>query len=252
MKTSQIILSDILLWLKSLAGLFIKRECICCKRELLASENSICIFCAEDLPLTYCWINAASPADRTFWGRSKIERVIPLITYSGIYKAMLYSIKYHGNARMAIRLGRLLGSHLFCLDIDLVIPVPLHPRKKRQRGYNQSELIAKGITDRLKSANKNIRVENRLLLRKNFTPTQTRKDRANRWQNVKNAFCINTKCVSSLKAKTFRNNCNRTEEFHFLLVDDVLTTGATLDACASILLAEFNCRVSIATLAYTP
>ena len=252
MKTSQIILSDILLWLKSLAGLFIKRECICCKRELLASENSICIFCAEDLPLTYCWINAASPADRTFWGRSKIERVIPLITYSGIYKAMLYSIKYHGNARMAIRLGRLLGSHLLCLDIDLVIPVPLHPRKKRQRGYNQSELIAKGITDRLKSANKNIRVENRLLLRKNFTPTQTRKDRADRWQNVKNAFCINAKCVSSLKAKTFRNNCNRTEEFHFLLVDDVLTTGATLDACASILLAEFNCRVSIATLAYTP
>ena len=138
----------------------------------------------------------------------------------------------------------MLGEVIAEEDIDFIVPVPLHWRKKRKRGYNQSEEIGRGILLALREKSPNVKMENRLLKRKDFTPTQTRKDRADRWTNVREAFRVNLK-----RAKVLAANGKVPK---ILICDDVLTTGATLDACASLLHEALDCRISIATLAYVP
>ena len=236
---------SIRLWGRSIASLFFRRECICCRRELLAFETDICTSCLADLPLSFTWQDPSSGADKTFWGRVNTGKVTSLFLYKGPYKKLIYSIKYNGNHRLAVRLGKMLGERI-AEETDIIVPVPLHPRKKRLRGYNQSELIAKGIAETLRVGNINPEIENKLLERRNFTRTQTQKDRADRWENVKNAFCINPKRAKALQMSQSER------PIHILLVDDVLTTGATLDACATNLLEALDCTISIATLAYVP
>jgi len=231
------------IWLRSMADVMARRECLCCGNELRAFETDICTFCLADLPDSYTWISGDSPADKVFWGRVATEKVTSLFLYKGPYRNLVYSLKYKGNYRLAVRLGRLLGQKI-AEDIDLIVPVPLHPRKKRHRGYNQSELISKGILLELKKRNPSVAIERKLLQRRNFTRTQTQKDRADRWKNVCDAFRVSPKRAEEVKNKFGRP--------HILIVDDVLTTGATLDACATNLLAALDCRISIATLAYVP
>ncbi|MBR4801693.1 MAG: ComF family protein [Bacteroidales bacterium] len=232
------------LWIISLASLFFRRKCICCQRELMAFESGICTFCLADMPSSYTWTSTDSPADKTFWGRTEIEKVTSLFLYNGKYRNLVYSLKYRQNTAIGIRLGKMLGDIIDEEDIDYILPVPLHPRKKRQRGYNQSEIICRGILSSLRKRIPGVKLETRLLKRKNFTNTQTRKDRIDRWKNVRNAFGVNAKRLEKLEAPL--------RPLHFLIVDDVLTTGATLDACATHLHNSCNCRISIATLAYVP
>ena len=244
MKLKERLKKDFRLWAQSLADLFLKRECVCCGRQLEAFESGVCTFCLAELPSSYTWTSEESPADKTFWGRTRIEKVTSLFLYNGKYRNLVYSIKYGGNLRLGIRLGRMLGEVIAEEDIDCIVPVPLHPRKKRKRGYNQSEIIGRGILLALKEKGLDAKMETGLLKRKNFTPTQTRKDRADRWTNVRDAFRVNMKRA----AKLTENG----KVPHLILCDDVLTTGATLDACASLLHEAVNCRISIATLAYVP
>lgn len=244
MKLKERLKKDIRLWIRSLADLLLSRECLCCGRQLEAFEDGVCTFCLAELPASYTWTSEESPADKTFWGRTRIEKVTSLFLYNGKYRNLVYSIKYGGNIRLGIRLGRMLGEVIAEEDIDYIVPVPLHPRKKRKRGYNQSEVIGRGMLLALKENNPAVKMETGLLERKNFTPTQTRKDRADRWTNVRNAFRVNMKRAVKLSEN------GRVPKI--LILDDVLTTGATLDACATLLHEAVSCRISIATLAYVP
>ena len=157
-------------------------------------------------------------------------------------------LKYEGNVAVGMYLSGLLGEKIASSTpqpaFDYIVPIPLHWRKKLKRGFNQSEIIARGIQKGIQDSLPDRSLPTPLVLptllrRKSFTATQTAKDRISRWQNVKDAFEINPAC----KFLPSKGN-------HILICDDVLTTGATLEACASILVEELGCRVSIATLAY--
>lgn len=149
---------------------------------------------------------------------------------------MIHQLKYNGVKEIGTELGRIYAGSLkssgFLDDIDLIIPVPLHPSKKRQRGFNQSDLIAQGISD--VSA---ISVDTNLLIRKKAAKTQTRKSRYDRWTNVQDIFRITDE--------------KRLKGLHILLVDDVITTGSTVEACANELLKAENTKVSVAALAFS-
>ncbi len=238
------------LWSRALADLFFPRCCVVCGNELLLYEEHICVECMAELPYTYFWTFADNAAEKLFAGRIMVERVWSLFYYTESYKQMIHSLKYRSNIKIGLWLGEMLGekiaaSPIGCdMAIDYIIPVPLHWRKRWKRGYNQSEIIARGI---LKGLAKDTvlakgtvppKILRKVVKRVSFTQTQTHKDKFDRWLNVCNAFSI-------VKNRTKRLNLNGK---HILIVDDVLTTGATIEACATILVEQLGCRVSIATL----
>jgi len=149
-------------------------------------------------------------------------------------QSILQEIKYKNNKELGYYLGHLYGEQLaktdLLTDVDLIIPIPLHPKKEKLRGYNQSEMIARGLSTGL---NKEYSVK--FLIRKDFTETQTKKSRINRWENVKDVFEVQNE--EGIKNK------------HLLVCDDVLTTGATMEAALSKLVAVEGVRVSVVTLA---
>ena len=218
-----------------LFNLFFPRTCICCDSTLLPSENQICINCLSRLSLTNFVDIVNNPVEKIFWGRSKIEAATALLYFkkNGNTQKILHEIKYKNNIKAAHLMGNLLGIELKKSkrfeNIDIIIPVPLHYKKKKKRGYNQSEEIAKGIA---KHFSKEIVTD--CLVRKEYTKTQTKKNRLNRWENVSNSFAVANPDI--IKGK------------HVLFIDDVVTTGATLETCANTLLAIPTVKVSIASL----
>lgn len=240
----------------SIINLFLTRQCVVCGRELLQFEKQLCLTCLAEMPLTYFWKFKENAADAVFWGRTKIERAYPLMFFRNDYKKCLYNFKYKGDIKLGFFLGEMLGGNikknLYSQDeIDCIIPVPLHWRKQIKRGFNQAEIIARGIAhgytkiSRLYGTKAPL-VRTHIISRKRFTKTQTQKDRLSRWRNVEDAFKISDRNLG----RTLRS----ADTIHFLVVDDVLTTGATLEACAEILIkackaAGKQCKVSVATLA---
>ncbi len=198
----------------------------------------MCLLCERDLPLTYFWDWRNNPAEKKLWGRIPLRAVYALFYFdrSNDYPQLLYRIKYQGGRKLAKALGRRLGTQLQPLAATAgwcgIIPVPLHWRKRWQRGYNQSEWIAEGIAQVLQ-----LPVYPQALIRQRYTRTQTRLQTEEKWANLQGAFRLNP------------NQLPQGEQ-HWLLVDDVLTTGATLEACATVLVEKLGCRVSIATLAW--
>ncbi|MDB4581985.1 phosphoribosyltransferase family protein [Draconibacterium sp.] len=193
--------------------------------------------CWHDLPVTNFHLNEENKVAQLFWGRIKVEYATSFFSYKkgSKYQQLIHYIKYKGLKELGIVTGQkfaysLLESNYF-KNIDVLVPVPLHPKKQKKRGFNQSELIARGMAEVLQKP-----VSRDNLYRDVFTATQTRKNRYDRWQNVEGIF-----------------NVKHPEEFsgkHILLVDDVVTTGSTLEACAHQLLKLENTKVSIATLAF--
>lgn len=235
---------------KLIFNLLLPAHCSICGRELFYYEKHFCLHCYADMPLTYFWTLKRHPAEQTFWGRCYIEKVYCLFIYTNNYRKPIHELKYKGNVKIGLYLGEMLGKKIYLLSfpITYLVPVPLHWRKRIARGYNQSEIIAQGILKGMqgKMCRESSGRENRhpailpnLLVRKAFTKTQTKKERIDRWQNVKDAFAINPKVARKIKPGA-----------KILLIDDVLTTGATLEACATILVEQLECRVSIATLAW--
>lgn len=211
--------------------------CLTCGERLVSQEKYLCNNCWLDLPVTNFHKDLENKVAQLFWGRVLISHATSFFSYKkgSKYQQLIHYTKYKGLKQLGYETGRRFGitlreSEAF-LSIDFVVPVPLHPKKQKQRGYNQSDWIAMGIA---KSMNKPYSADN--LFREIYTSTQTRKNRFERWQNVDGIFNV----------KRPEEYCNK----HILLIDDVITTGSTLEACAIHLLKLPNTRVSIATLAY--
>ena len=227
---------------KSIIDLLFPRKCVVCGKELLLFERHLCMDCIAELPLTYFWKYRENPAALCLTGRAKIENVYSLFYYSGEYKKILHSLKYRSNVPLARHMGRMLGEKIKkCGAVyDYIVPVPLHFIKKWKRGYNQSHIIAGGIKRGLGCGS----VAARIIKRTRFTGTQTKKEKIERWINVRGAFAL---CNDS--PHRIARYSRLLEGKNILLVDDVFTTGATLNACCQ-LLNRFGCKITIATLAY--
>ena len=217
--------------------LFYPRICAVCSTDLVVSEDVICISCIYKIPLTRYWNDKENPVAQIFWGRVDIDNACAYFLFSkgSKYRPLLHKLKYQGHKEIGVELGKQFGQVLktseFYADVDYIVPVPLHPKKLRIRGFNQAEAIARGI-----AVGVNAKVSTANLIRSEFTQTQTRKTRAERVKNVSQAFTL--------------VNEQELEGKHLLLVDDVVTTGATLEACAAKLLEIKGCKVSVGALAF--
>jgi len=222
-------------WLLDLLMFFFPVNCLVCGKRLSLPSGVICLECEYQMPRTGHGDRPDNPVNKNFWGRVPIELATSLFRFEkgSAYQALLHDLKYRGNRRVGLYLGQLLGHALnysSFSDCDLLVPVPLHRRKLRQRGYNQSEIIARGISGILK-----IPVESNLLIRSFQNDSQISMGRIERFENVSGNFDL------------FRRHPDMNGK-KILLIDDVLTTGATLEACSRILLEHFNCTVYIATV----
>lgn len=216
--------------------LFFPQCCLVCGKTLLEGEEYLCFHCLSNMPRTHLYLHKDNEMEKELWGKFPIERASAYLYYSkgGDVKKLLTDLKYRGNADLGCFLGRCMTREMlssgFFQGVDGIIPVPLHPRKQKIRGYNQSIMLANGI-----SSVTNIPVWNDLLVRTQYTQTQTRKGSYERWLNVKDMF----ECTSP----------DRLIGKHVLLVDDVFTTGATLVACADAFRQIPDLRFSVLTLA---
>ena len=225
--------------LNKLFSLFFPRLCAVCGKSLIPGEKLLCIGCASDLPRSGYWLREENIITNLFRETQevKIEHASSFLYYTkeSPYHQLLIRLKYKGETQIGIELGQWFGAEIkqapLYKTIEAIIPVPLHPKKERKRGYNQSRLFAEGI-----ASVTGWRLETEVLKRSRHTPTQTRLNREERQKNVAGAFTLC--CEERIAGK------------HVLLVDDVLTTGATLQTCANELLKAHGCKVSVATAAY--
>ena len=231
--------------IREMIDLMMPRECLVCGRQLGAAEDHLCIWCAEDLPLTYYWEQVHNPMADQFNAlleRHRPDEVRMEYTYAAAllfyhhgnpYKKIPQALKYQYNIRAGRFFSRRLG-HLMAVcphfsSVDLVLPVPLHWTRLWRRGYNQAEVIAAELARALDA-----RLRTDILVRRQRTRTQTRLDAEARMQNVQGVFQIRKTLDTS----------------HILLVDDTFTTGATLATCYEAVRQAFGplVRISIATL----
>ena len=225
-------------YLDDLISLFYPRLCAGCATSLVHGEEVLCLNCMADLPRTNYHLNNENPVFQIFVGRVNITMATSFCRFDkgGRLQHLLHELKYKGNREVGHKMGILFGYDLaqdtLFQDIDAIIPVPLHPKKEKKRGYNQSHEICKGLSESL-----NMPIITGNLVRAIHTASQTRKGRFERWENVSGIFNVNN--IALLTGK------------HLLLVDDVVTTGATLEACCEPLLQIPGVKVSIATLAST-
>lgn len=216
-------------------ALIFPENCAACHQTLLKNEDTLCTSCVLNLPKTNYWKTKDNPVSKIFWGRIPVENACSFyqFTKGGKVQHLLHQLKYKGNKNSGIFVGKLFGTELnnsAFKEIDAIIPVPLHLSKIKKRGYNQSELIAMGISETMQKP-----VKTNWLIRKYASETQTKKTRFMRWENVKEIFAT--------------ENENEFEGKHLLIVDDVVTTGATIEACAQLLLKVKDVKISIAALA---
>ena len=223
-------------WISDLIDLIFPRHCCVCGETLSRQERDICLNCLYTLPKIEP--HHKKEIEQIFWGKIDIERAASLMYYrkGSPYNALMHKLKYKDAPEVGTRLAEMAAKELmdsgFFDGITRIVPLPLSKKKLRKRGYNQSEYIAMGLSNIT-----GISVDNSLVKRDIANETQTHKNRDERWENVKDIFSVNSNV--SL------------EEEHVLLVDDILTTGATICSCAATLQKECGCKISIFTLAYT-
>jgi ComF family protein len=223
-------------WCQDFWELFYPRYCVVCGTILTNTEKGICITCLSRLPRIPQSTTATTTIEKRFWGKIKIEQAIAYFYYErgSDFDRILFQIKYHGQYKLAAIMGRYIAADLvrsgFFTTIEAIIPIPLHKKRLKQRGYNQSEWLAKGVAMILKCP-----VYPNAVQRLVNTSTQTRKNAWQRWENVHQVF--------RLKSPDLLENK------HVLLVDDVLTTGATLLACMQEIQQVKGVKISILTLA---
>jgi len=225
------------MWTNDFLGLIFPRICCGCGNSLWKYENVLCDACSYHLPRTNFHLFCDNPVNRIFWGRVEILSATSFLLFNKGSKVqnMIHALKYKGRKDIGIFLGEEFGKILkSCPPYSMsgiIIPVPLHRKKFLKRGYNQSEQFAIGL-----SSSMNIPFTTQCLLRKNASETQTHKSRFLRWQNVKDIFYI--------------KNPDKIAGQKILLVDDVVTTGATLESCISALAVIPGVVITVATIAY--
>lgn len=223
-------------FLNAFLELFYPRLCLVCSDKLIATETYLCLKCQLHLPRTNFHTEPDNPMEQLFYGRLPIERACAYFDFKkgSPYQKVLHQLKYRGLKQLGEYMGAQFALEIqdtkWIQSVDLLCPVPLHPRKERQRGYNQSYHLAKGLSEKL-----GIPVEREALIRRKFSSTQTKKGRYERWENVGTIFEL--------------RHPERVEGKHLLLVDDVVTTGATLEACGATILRDCSAKISILTLA---
>lgn len=223
---------------KKLINLLFPELCFGCGIELVYEEKFICIACAHDLPVTNFHVNNSQIIKDQFYGSAIIENATALFFYhkKGVIQRLIHYLKYKNQEDIGTYFGMRLGVELMDLEnyrsIDVVIPVPLHKKRLKKRGYNQVSKFGKELAKYLKAE-----FNDNNLLRIANTSSQTIKNRLSRWQNVTTIFHV--------------NNCEILRGKHILLVDDVITTGATIRACIDELSIIKDVKISIAVMAYT-
>ena len=222
--------------LRSLLNLLYPNLCAGCQEVLLKNENVICLNCLVDLPRSLYYQDNENTVAKLFWGKIKLEMALSAFTFikKGKVQKLMHELKYNANTRvgevMGIELGKEIDKAEITDKVDVVVPVPLHKKKLKQRGYNQSEFIAIGVAKVL-----NCEMNTNLLKRMEHSESQTKKSKYERWENVGAAFTL--------------TDSNQYIGKHILLVDDVVTTGATLEACCKKLEEIEGVKLSVGTLA---
>ncbi len=219
--------------LNPLISLLYPNLCVGCNGVLLAAETYFCTSCIQGFPETNFHLVPDNQLEKTFWGRIPLERAFAFLTFrkQGIVQHILHELKYGNNPELGVAVGRMYGSKLreAGVQFDAIIAIPLHPKKLKLRGYNQSDCFAQGLSESLNCAHLKEAV-----VRKKSTETQTRKGRFDRWLNVGEVFkVVQPELIMHKKV---------------LLVDDVITTGATIEGCAHPIL-EHTKHLSVASIA---
>jgi ComF family protein len=224
-------------YLSDFLALFYPKYCYGCDAVLAKGEKCLCLQCLANLPKTNFHLQKNNPVEMLFAGRILVFRATAFYSFhkKSIIQHLVHQLKYSGKREIGNYLGYLFGQNLLKSEdfqsVDVIMPIPLHPQKRKKRGYNQSESICDGIAEGMgKERNYSS------LTRTVHTQTQTKKSRYSRWENVSQIFKV--------------QQPEKLENKHILLVDDVVTTGATIEAAAQVILEIPNAKVSIACLAW--
>jgi ComF family protein len=221
---------------ESVLHFFFPHTCTGCGSDLLPVSSTLCIRCLDAMPETNFESLPGNTVEKLFWGRVPLQAATAqfYFTKESLMQHLMHQLKYKGNKELGWQLGRVMGEEIKRAERfmpDVLIPLPLFPAKEKKRGYNQATVLCEGMAEAM-----HIPVIHDAVIRSSHTETQTKKGRIERWQNMEGKFVLaNTASIANK---------------HILLVDDVVTTGATLEACAAELLKAENTRVSIATLCY--
>jgi ComF family protein len=223
---------------ESLLHYLFPHVCEGCGTDVLQSDHLLCLKCLASLPKTDFHFHANNPVEKIFWGRLPVTAATALCYFSkeSLMQHLMHQLKYRGNKEVGLYLGMLMG---FALNdsnrfryVDALVPLPLFPSKERKRGYNQAAVLCEGIAEAMQKP-----VLNNVVVRTLHTESQTKKNRIERWLNMEGRFDVTKPDLIEGK--------------HLLLVDDVVTTGATLEACGSALLQVPDVKVSLATLCFS-
>jgi ComF family protein len=222
---------------ESLLHLAFPHICEGCGSANLSRADFLCLRCLDKLPRTNFHLHPGNPVEKVFWGRLPLVAAMAqyYFTKESLVQRLMHRFKYRGHLELGQFLGNLMGESLAQAQRftpDLIVPIPLFPAREQQRGFNQAAVLCMGISNRLQKP-----LHTRLVRRTTATETQTRKGRVARWQNMEGRFEL------ALPAEA--------EGRHVLLVDDVVTTGASLEACGKALLQAANLRLSVATLCFS-
>jgi ComF family protein len=210
--------------------------CSGCGSDILSKQSMLCMRCIDSMPETNFELHTGNPVEKKFWGRIHLEQATAqyYFTRESLIQQLMHQFKYKGNRELGAQLGEMMGKSLKSSNrftIDALVPLPLFPAKEKRRGYNQATVLCEGMAESLQAP-----VLKDVIIRSQHTDTQTKKDRIERWQNMEGKFVL-------VKPEAIMNK-------NVLLVDDVVTTGATLEACGAELLKAENVKLSIATLCY--
>lgn len=224
-------------YFKDFLSLIYPHNCAGCGSDVVGNGHFLCWQCLNDLPLTHFEKQPINLVSRLFAGRLPVEMATAMLFFSkdSTVQHLIHQVKYKGKKELGVYLGTLMGNAMekagWGQHIDIIVPLPLNKKKLAIRGFNQAKILADGISSILQKPVVEVAV-----LRARFTETQTKKNRIKRWENVADVFIL--------------GDSSGLENKHILLVDDVTTTGATMEACGQILLQIHGLKLSMATLAF--